>query len=121
MVTILYDRFCPLCCTLASWLESDLPTDWQLLAWQDYPERSELPKNNEINPGRPQEICVREERGEWLVGQAAWHFLVEREPHLQAMQALAFRLGIAPKHSARWVRRLAHGLRRLCRSCSARR
>ncbi len=119
MIIVLFDKHCPLCRVLASLLADELPAGWQMIAWQDFQCLDNPPPPNELIPGHPQELCLRTDGQQWLLGEAAWEFLIKRIPRLQAYQELAAKIGISPPVSARWLRRLAHGMRRLCRRCPA--
>lgn len=113
---LLYDASCAICRVLASLIAADAPSSWQFLPWQDFPDPLSGPPGMLLNPKVPLELALRAE-GRWLEGEAAWLFLVEHQPRLQAFHELAVRVGVSAPISARWLRRIAHGIRRLCPAC----
>lgn len=116
-VTVLFDARCPTCRLLASLLAESSPPHWAYVAWQEFARGSEIgPESMKTSPLAPRELCVRSD-GRWLEGEAAWEFIVSAEPRLRMWQKLASKIGIAPPLSARWLRRIGHGMRRVCGKC----
>jgi predicted DCC family thiol-disulfide oxidoreductase YuxK len=107
-MTVLYDHNCSVCRLLATLLTEMAPEDWKVLAWQ-----SQSLSNQQ---GHPEELVVLDGEARWE-GEAAWQILIERVPRLRAYQNLAARIGLSPPRSARWLRRIGLGLRRLCGGC----
>lgn len=116
---LLFDGSCPVCRLLASLVAADAQPHWRFMAWQDFPDPQLGPPGMQLHPLEPRELALR--TGEmWLEGEAAWQFLIEAEPRLRAFHGMAAKIGLSPPLSARWLRLIAHGLRRLCLACGPR-
>jgi predicted DCC family thiol-disulfide oxidoreductase YuxK len=107
-IIVLYDQHCSICRLLASLLTDMAPEGWKVLPWQAH--------NHSTRDEHPEELVVLEGEARWE-GEAAWQLLIERVPRLRAYQNLAARIGLSPPRSARWLRRIGQGLRRLCGAC----
>ena len=114
-VTVLYDQHCPICRLLARLLADDAPSHWNILAWQLYKPVSGIPASG--YEARAQELRLI--AGEhFLEGEAAWQFLIKEEPRFRKYQNIAAKLGLSLPTSAKWLRLMGQGMRRLCFSCS---
>ncbi len=115
--TVLFDRDCGLCKSLAAFAEQRTGGALRFLAWQEFQaseegvaelgvERSHLPADR---------LRVLTSGG-LLEGEGAWGFLLESYGDLAALNWLAAKLGLS-RAAARAIDRSGGVLRRLCRKC----
>ncbi len=113
-VIVLFDRVCTVCRALADVIQEESQKNWRFVAWQDYQVPGEAPLDwREIVPRELRVVAA----GRFLQGEEAWQYLLEHNPRLAKYQLLAAKIGLSAPRSARWLRRIGHGVRRLCVSC----
>jgi hypothetical protein len=113
-VTVLFDMQCTVCRVLAQVVSDESPRNWTFLPWQKYIVPKAAPESwNEVIP-RELRVVIKEN---YLEGEAAWQYLIEHNPRLQKYGLLAAKVGLSAPQSARWLKAVGHGLRRLCVSC----
>lgn len=119
---VLYDAACPLCRSLADFMQRKLVTTAvSFQAWQDF--------NKAPDPACPAAELEREKQQpeqlrvwtgtQLLAGTQAWLALVHAHPHLQGLNWLAAKLHLTPQlgQSLQWA---GSSLRRFCRACKSR-
>lgn len=111
MTKIIYDDQCQLCRYLARLIEAKMDPSWQLEPYREFLIKHGDPALAE----HPDELLIYDGL-RILHGEEAWIYLVSHLPHLSKWAWIAERLGLK-EASARQMRRIGHGLRRLCRQC----
>ena len=115
--TVLFDRDCGLCRSLAAFAEQRTGGKFRFLAWQEFQDTSEAEAQlgPEFRTMPADRLRVLTSTG-LLEGEGAWGFLLESHGDLAALNWLAAKLGLS-RVAARVMERSGGVLRRICPKC----
>ncbi len=112
--TVLYDRDCPLCRSLAEFASGRAGEGLRFLAWQEFQASGEAEAlEAQSFPADRLRVLTG---GKLLEGEGAWGYLLASYEDLAALNWLAAKLGLS-RTTARVMDRSGDFLRKLCLKC----
>ena len=111
--TVFYDQDCPLCRTLAQFMDKKVGSEISFISWQLYQGMQSCPEEHRaLKPN-----TLRVWNGHALLDEnEAWRFLLESHPQLATLNWLSQKLGISKEVSGalNWTGKKA---RKICFKC----
>lgn len=117
--TVLFDRDCPLCRSLAQFASGRAGGALRFLAWQDFKASSEADALGDAARALPADRLRVLTEGRLIEGEGAWGYLLATYQDLAALNWLAAKLGLTRAVSGA-MSRSADLLKSLCWKCGKR-